>query len=47
VFLPEDHSCRRATSHFNGKPERTQRPKIMTPAHWLRKYGIEKEKELT
>jgi hypothetical protein len=31
VFLPEQHPYRRATSTFNGKPERDQRPAIMTP----------------
>jgi hypothetical protein len=45
VFLPEEHPYRRETSTFNGKPERTQRPAIMTPTEWLRAYEREKEKE--
>jgi hypothetical protein len=30
VFLLEDHPYRRVAYAFNGKPERTQRPEIMT-----------------
>jgi hypothetical protein len=47
VFLPEEHPYRRETSSFNGKPERTQRPAIMTPKEWLRAYEREKEKDIT
>jgi hypothetical protein len=47
VFLPEQHPYRRETSTFNGKPERTQRPAIMTPTKWLRAYEREKEKDIT
>jgi hypothetical protein len=46
VFLLEDHPYRRETSTFNGKLERTWRPKIMTLIDWLRAYEIEKEKEI-
>ena len=44
VFPPEDHPYRRVASAFNGKQERTQRPKTMTPSDWIRAYDIEKEK---
>ena len=47
VFLPEEHPYRRETSTFNGKPERTQRPTIITPAGWLKACEREKEKEIT
>jgi len=46
VFLPKDHPYRRAPSTFNGKLERTQRPEIMTPTHWLGAYDTQKEKEI-
>ena len=45
AFLLEDHPYRRVASDFNGKPERTQRPKIMTPTNYIRAYDIENEKE--
>ena len=45
VFLPEDHNYSRVASTFNGKPERTQIPKTMTPTYWIREYDIEKKKE--
>jgi hypothetical protein len=35
VFLPEENPYRRETSAFKGKPERTQRPAIMTTIEWL------------
>ena len=44
VFLPEEHPYRRATSTFNGKPERTQRPAIMTLNECIRAHEREKEK---
>jgi hypothetical protein len=47
VFLLEQHPYIRETSTFNGKPERPQRPAIMTLAEWLRAYEREKEKEIT
>jgi hypothetical protein len=43
VFLPEQHPYKRETSSFNGKPERTQRPAIMTPTKWIREYEREGE----
>ena len=46
VFLLEKHPYRRLASTFNGKPERTQMPKIMTPTNYLREYDREKEKEI-
>ena len=45
VFLPKEHPYRRETSAFNGKPERTQRPTIMTPAEWLRAYERERRRK--
>ena len=33
VFLPENHPYRREKYAFNGKPERTQTPKLMIPAY--------------
>jgi hypothetical protein len=45
VFLLEDHPYRRVASTFNGKPERTWRPEIMTPTNWNRAYDT-KEKEM-
>ena len=45
IFLPEQHPYRRATSAFNGKRERTQRPPITTPTERLRAYEREKEKD--
>ena len=42
VFLLEVHPNRRATSTFNGKPERTQSIETMTPTEWIRAYDIEK-----
>jgi hypothetical protein len=46
VFLPEDHPYKIATSDFNGKLERTQRPEIMTPLDWNRAYDTKKENEM-
>lgn len=45
VFLLLEHPYKRATSAFNGKIERTQRPAITTPVEWLRAYERENEKE--
>jgi hypothetical protein len=47
VFLLEDSPYRRVASTFNGKPKRTQRPEIMTPAYWIRAYDMEKEKKIS
>jgi hypothetical protein len=44
-ILLEDHPYRRVAYDFNGKPERTQRPEIMTPTDWNRAYDTVKEKE--
>jgi hypothetical protein len=46
VFLLEELPYRRTISSFNGKPERTWRPEIMTLAYWNREYDTEKEKEM-
>ena len=46
LFLPENYPYKRASFAFNGKPERTETPKIMTSIEWLREYDREKEKEL-
>ena len=46
VFLPENHPYRIASSAFNGKLERTQTFKIMTPTYSLRAYDREKEKKI-
>jgi hypothetical protein len=46
VFLPEEHPYRRVEFAFNGKLERTHRPKIMTPKDWIRTYDTEKKKKM-
>jgi hypothetical protein len=46
VFLLEDHPYRRVSYYFNGNPERTQRPAIMTTIYWNRAYDKKKEKEM-
>jgi hypothetical protein len=46
VFLPKYLPYRRVSSTFNGKSERTRRPKIMTLVYWIREYDTDKEKEI-
>jgi hypothetical protein len=46
VFLPKDHPYKIVASTFNGKPERTRRPKIMTLTYWYSAYDTKKEKEM-
>ena len=46
VFILEIHPYRRITFAFNGKPKRTQTPRIMTSYDQLRAYDSEKEKEI-
>jgi len=40
------HPYKRGSSTFNGKPERTQRPAIMTLDESLKEYERQKEKEI-
>jgi hypothetical protein len=38
VFLLENHLYRREILTFNGKLEKTRRPKTMIPLDWLKAY---------
>jgi hypothetical protein len=46
ILLLKYHPYRRVVYVFNGKLERTQRPKIMTLIYWIRAYDTKKEKEM-
>jgi len=46
-FHLEEHPYRRETSTFNGKPERTLMPTIVTLVECIREYKREKEKEFS